>query len=450
MNALQKALARLQKLLGELNALEAKETLTAEDLTAIAAKQTEIEACEAEIATLQKSEQMRSRAAKPANQRAEGGQAEDGEVITEPARPQREMKPEQKASLLAAATLKSRGTNIPVLKILEDEGYAQLAAILKRDAPNPSVTTTVATALIPTVISSEFIELLRPRTTFFQGNPKRVKFTNGKFVAPRGASGATAGYVGEGDKKPVTGPTFDAMTMIPKKLAGIVLITQEARKWSLPDIDAYIRTDLRNAMAQAIDLNAYFGTGATDTPTGILVGKTTFSSADYTAAPLAPSITEIDTMASRMVLSLTLANIDQSESWAWLMNYRTLEFLKNLRVGDDTGVYAYPELRLPVPTWKGFRVFVTNQVPINGGATTDESKLALIDFDHVFYAEEEGLTVKTSDQATIDVNGTLVHLWQQNMDAILMESQHDFALRHGAAVALMDHLRWGAGAVGSP
>jgi HK97 family phage major capsid protein len=460
MNALQKALARLKELMGELDALTAKDSFTAGDLEAIKAKSTEIKEKQAEIETLKEAEALRASAAQPAGATVP---AADGAVDrghngapggTLPAAPERKFETGQKMSLIAAATLKAKCRNTSALKILADEGYARFAKDLETEMRRKAVDTTVANVLLPETVAGEFIELLRPETTFFQGGPKRVQFTAGQFKAPRGATGATASYVGEGAKKPVTEPSFDSIQMSAKKLAGIVLITEEARNWSLPNIDAYIRDDLRAAMAQATDLNAYFGTGAGNSPTGILniAGVPDLDAQHYFANPLRPTITEIDTWASDMVLSLTSHNIGSSPTaWKWLMNYRTLEYLKNLRVGDDTGVYAYPELRLPVPTWKGFGILVTNQVPINGGASADETIIALIDFRHVLYGEEEGIVVKTSTEATVDVNGTLVHLWQQNMYGILMEAMHDFGLRHLHAVVKTHAVRWGAtNEAGSP
>lgn len=451
MNALEKALARLKELMGEIETLGAKDILTADDLKSINEKTADAEALEGQIASLKAAEALRARQTVPAA--ATVVPSADGEVDRRhnggpslPAVAQRKMEPDQKISLIAAATMKAKYRGVPALKILSDEGFAALAKEIEDDYRRKAVDTNVVDVMIPTVVESEIIPLLRNETTFFRGGPKRVQFTHGKFKAPRGATGATASYVGEGAKKPVTEPTFDSIEMSAKKLAAIVLITQEARDWTLPNIDAYIRDDLRSAMSQAIDLNAYFGTGAGDSPTGILMqaGIVTIPADDYFDVALAPTITEIDAWASRMVLSLTLANIGAANTWAWLMNYRTLEYLKNLRVGDTTGVYAYPELRGENPTWKGFRVFVTNQVPINGGATTDETTVALIDFRHVLYGEEEGIIVKTSDQATIDVSGTLVHLFQQNMYAILTEAQHDFGIRHLRAAVKSTGVRWGA------
>lgn len=454
MNALQKAQARLKELMAELGVYEAKDLLTADDLAVMDTKMKEIEAQEATITVLKAAEALRARQTVPAGEEipAAGrsvGRGDNGDPDgTIPAMPAQKMTPDQTVSLIAAATMKGKAHGISALKIMADEGYAQfaldLAGQMKRIGK--AVDTNTVDVLIPEIISNQIIELLRPETTFFQGGPRRIQFTSGKFKAPRGATGASASYVGEGAKKPVTEPTFDSIDMSSKKLAAIVLITREAKDWSLANIDAYIRDDLRAAMAQAIDTSAYFGTGAGDSPTGILAtdGIPTFDAADFVNSTFAPTLAEVDAIASRLILSMTMANIGAAQTWAWLMSYRTLEFLKNMRVGDNDGMYAYPDLQQNPPRWKGFRVLVTNQVPVNGGATTDETTLSLIDFRHVLYGEEGGIEVKTSDQATVDVNGTLVHLWQQNMYGILTEHRHDFGLRHLAAVAKMNHIRFGA------
>ena len=451
MDKLQKALARLKELGTELEALLNKEAPTAEDFNAIEAKTAEMTAKQREIDVLKAAEAARASLAEPADTPLNTQQERTVEPTVE-----RKLEPHEKLSIAASATLKAQVTKTPALKVLADAGYAPFAKECEGAMRRKQIDTTALELLIPESISNQVIDFLRPQTTFFQGGPKRIQFTNGKFKAPRGLTGATASYVGEGQKKPVTDVTFDSIEMSPKKLAAIVLITQEARDWSIINIDAYIRDDLRQEMAQKIDLNAFFGTGAGLSPTGIttLPGVPRYEVAAFGGDAEDPAITVIDAVASRMILSLTQANIGAAPSWAWLMSYRTLEFLKNKRVGDDTGVYAYPELRMPMPTWKGFRVLVTNQVAENLGDGTDETTLTLIDFRYVLYGDEGGLVVKTSDQATVDVNGTLVLLWQQNMYGILTEHQHDFGLQYDNAVAVVDGIRWGAGlydvGVGSP
>lgn len=90
------------------------------------------------------------------------------------------------------------------------------------------------------------------------------------------------------------------------------------------------------------------------------------------------------------------------------------------------------------------RVLVTNQFAENGGVNTDEGNVGLVDFAHVLFAEEEGMTMKTSTEATIDDGGQLILLWQQNMSAILCEMQHDVTLDQPKAAALLTHVRAGS------
>lgn len=406
----------------------------------------DLEEIEAKIALLERDEAIDAKASKPAD-----APVSSTEKDTVPAAPKQVVKADQKVGLIAAAVIKSKGLGENPLKILDDEGYGEFVKELDAGAKRMGKKTVQigqsadGGILVPSPLQSEIIELLRPEVTFLQGNPRRVQFVGGKFKQPRGATGATAGYVGEMDKKPVSSPTFNAIDMSAKKLAGIVPITQEAKMWTVGNIEAYVRDDLRMAMGQTMDLNAYFGTGSGDAPLGVLnrVGIGSYPAASVN--PLVPTIQEVDRMASKLILHHTLANIGASPSWAWLMNYRTLEFLKNMRVGDNDGEFAYPSLQSDSPTWKGFRVLVTNQVPINGGATTDESLIALIDFRHVLYGDEGEMIVKSSDVATVDVGGgTLVHGFQQNVFFILMEAFHDFGLRLDAAIAKLTGVRWGA------
>lgn len=451
MNALQKALARLKDLVAELAQFEGKEDLTAEELAVIEAKTQEIEDLEKKIETLKKAEQVRARQALPAD--------ESTEEVTTPAAP-KTVKPEQQVSLAAAATVKSFATKQPVLKVLEDEGYGQLAKEIAagaktRNSPNtPTVDTGIAQVFIPTVITTPFIDMLYPTTTFFQGGPKRVQFTSGKYTQPRKVLSGQATYVGEGQRKPLTSPDFDQIEMVAKKLTAITPLTMEAMNWSIVNLESAIRSDLSGAFQRKIDSQAYFGIGSSVAPTGILgmsgIGSFTASSYVNAGRLTKPQIVEVDAAAAALILSLTTQNVARTPSWAWLMSYRTYQYLCDLRVGDTTGIYAYPELRnITNPTWKGIRVLVSNQVPDNGGGTGDESVLALIDFKHVLYGEEEGFTLKTSSEATLFDGTTTIYLWQQNMFAVLAEAQHNWTLEHPEAVAKMTGVRWGS-PVGSP
>lgn len=370
------------------------------------------------------------------------------------AEPKKTIKPEQKALMVMAAAAKSAiilkrdGETVHPYQLLEQEGYGEFVAETKgrvlRDMQKAGVFSNVSSSvLLPKPLTPEIIPILYPESTFLQGDPRRVELIGGQYRQPRGVGSATANYVGEGAKKPVGAPTFDDINMVSHKLAGIVYMTNEAAKWTVGRLEEYIRNDLRTVMGLKMDSAMYFGTGAGATPTGIFVRSTNqfdASAAGNFAAPKAPTVAEIDRIAIRMILSLTAANIAMTAKWRWVMSYRTWAYLSTLR--DGIAGLVYPELANK--KFKGIDVLVSNQIADNGGTNTDEGTLGLVDFGHVLFAEEEGMVMKTSTEATIDDGGTLVLLWQQNMSAILVEMQHDVTLDQPKAAAVLNKVRWGS------
>ncbi|KMO34318.1 phage major capsid protein [Methylobacterium aquaticum] len=405
------------------------------------------------IKDAEEEERIEGLSSKGANDPIEGIGHNGGPDVRTWAVPKQTVAKEQKTLLAVAADAKAalinkygdpkeRATAISVLKA---EGFGDFAdeqiAIQRRKTVTSGISSNV---LLPQPVTSEVIELLRPQATFLEGNPRRVRLIGGKFRQPRGASPATAAYVGEGAKKPVGTPGFDDINMSSYKLAGIVLLTNEALKWPVVDIEAYVRNDLRQVLGLTMDSAMYFGNGTGATPLGIFKksGITTLdaSTTGYFANVKAPTVAEIDSIASRMILSMTGANIVMTNKWRWIFSYRTWHYLSNLR--DGNGNRIYPELAQG--NFKGISFLVSNQIPENGGTTTDESSLSLVDFGHVLFAEEEGMIMKSSTEATIDDNGTTVFLWQQNMMAILAEMEHDVTLDQSKAVATLTKVRWGA------
>lgn len=391
-----------------------------------------------------------------------GGGGDGGERRTYAA-PKKTVKDEQKPLFPVAAQAKAAILNkqaqesgsserISPVDLLNNEGYGELVkefdAKAREQRFKAGLASTVSgNVLLPQPVAEEIIPILYPAATFLQGNPRRVQLIGGTYRQARGVGSATAAYIGEGAKKPVGAPTFDDIDMRSHKLAGIVYMTNEAAKWTIGRLEDYVRGDLRRVMGLKMDSAMYFGTGVGATPTGIfnqpgitvLDGSGTLQFANNRT----PTYQELDRIASRMMLSLTGANIVRSDTWRWTMGYRFQQYLADLR--DGNGNQIYPGVDDPVnPRWKGIRILVSNQFSENGGTNTDEGNLGLADFAHVLFAEEEGMTMKTSTEATIDDGGTLILLWQQNMSAILCEMQHDVTLDQPKAAALLTHVRAGS------
>jgi HK97 family phage major capsid protein len=432
---ISKLRARLQDKSAAIDTLAEKaaaDNAPAEDIKAYDDALAELERINEQIEREEKATAIRAKLSKPADAPA----ADPTKPTTEPVL--KEFNLDQQLSLAAAAIVVGKTRGEHPLKVLADDGYGKLADQLKTKAVNTLVSSEGGLLVPTSTPQGGIMELLRKQSTFIDAGPVRVPLIGGRYNQPRGLAGATASYVAEGALKPVSTPTFDSISMVAKKLAGIVPLTNEARMWTVGDIEAYVRTDLRSALALTLDLNAWLGTGAGASPLGILnkVGVQTVTGTFSGAT--APTLAELDTFANAFVLKMTAANLYSTGNWKWVMPYRTALKLSAMRVGSSDGDLAFPEMN-PLgngSTWKGFPVIITAQIPTTGGGTTDETTIALVDFGHVLYGEEEGITMKMSDQATLDVDGegTLIHLWQQNMFAILAESMHDFGLRTVLAV----------------
>lgn len=379
------------------------------------------------------------------------------------AAPKKSVKDEQKPLFPVAAQVKAAILNKQAMEsgsserfnpvdLLKQEGYGELVkefdAKAREQRFKAGLASTVSSSvLLPQPVAEEIIPILYPAATFLQGNPRRVQLTGGTYRQARGVGSATAAYVGEGAKKPVGAPTFDDIDMRSHKLAGIVYMTNEFAKWTIGRGEAYVRSDLQRVMGLKMDSAMYFGTGSGATPTGIFnqAGITVLDGSGTTlfANNRAPNLGELDRVASRMILAMTGANIARSETWRWTMGYRFQQYLADMRDGNGNAIY--PGVDDPVnPRWKGIRILVSNQFAENSGANTDEGDLGLVDFNHVLFAEEEGMTMKTSTEATIDDGGQLVLLWQQNMSAILCEMQHDVTLDQPKAAVRLTHVRAGS------
>lgn len=438
--------------LSDLRGKAAAEGATPEDRAAYKAG---VKACQDTLDLIkdaEEEERIDAQTSKAADAPAGGGEGGDTPRIYASAK--LEVPKESKALLGVAAMAKSAliakkyGEIVSPEKLLEHDGYGAYAKeqVVKAAAERALLqkagifSTVSSSVLLPQPVAREVIPILYPETTFLQGNPTRRRLEGGRLRIPRGTGSATAAYVAEGAKKPIGALTFGDINMLAHKLAGIVYFTNEAAKWPVIDLEAYIRTELPTALGLKMDSAMYFATGGGANPTGIFNQAGITTVVGTFADPKAPTVGEIDRETGRMILALVGANLVRSNRWRWVMGHRARQYLADLRDGNGNAIYPTIESN---GTFKGIPILVSNQFLENGGATTDEGLLGLVDFSQVIYAEEEGMTMKASTEATLDDGGTTVMLWQQNMAAILCEMEHDVALMRPQGVAKMT-IRWGA------
>lgn len=438
---LEKLRARLKELAGALKGLQEKEAMTAEDVKAIDDNLVEIKGVQDQIRALEAAEQAQQQLALPVNHPA------DPAVATRsPAQVAEKLTAAQKVGLLmcgmvtALSTEGTRGWR-PALRAMSANGFDALAKEFEGAQTRTLISANASAGgvLLPENMANEIVDILRPNNTFLQGNPDRVPMPNGTYKLPAAASGATAKYHGEAKPKWVSQPSFKAINMSAKLLAGIVPISNQLIRWSLPDVQGWAQRDLSTALGTKMDEMLFFGTGLQDTPLGILeIPGVHHSTAQ---GGTAPTVAQTDATA-RAALTPIQSYAALQLGVAWRMSPRVFGFLQDMRDGNANPIY--PTMQSNMPTWKGYPVIVTTQFPNNGGVGTDESEIALIAFGHVLFGDVMRMQLAISDVATVVNGAQTINAFQDNVTLIRAESEHDVDLRYVEAVEVIDAVRWGA------
>lgn len=431
--------ARLKELAGELDALVKKDGLTDEEIASLTAKTKELKEIEGKIAALEEAEAAVLRAAAPAN-------APIAEQRTVPAQVKKDLTTSEKIGLMVAGMAKAhietgaKGA-AATFKAMEEAGFGEVAKEFADAAKQRALNSGSAAAggvLVPENMANEIIDILRPNTTFLQAGPRRVPLIGGNYKVPAAASGATAGWRGEGKPIATSQPTFKDINMTSKFLDSLVPLTNQLIRFSLPDVRAWVEMDMSQSMGVELDRAAYYGSGTVNQPLGITKIPGIFRQA--ATGGTAPTIAQIESDASALELSMMNANLPMLGA-AWVMNPTTFIYLQNLR--DGLGNRYYPELQNATPIWRNKRVYVTTQVPANGGVGTDESEIMLVAFGHVLFGEGTSISFAVSNEATYVKDGVAVSAFQNDLTLIKASAEADVDMRYLESVAVLAGVRWG-------
>jgi HK97 family phage major capsid protein len=290
-------------------------------------------------------------------------------------------------------------------------------------------TTTNATWAGPLIyaenLTSEFIELLRART-FLGLLPLRAAPFN--VSIPRQTGGVSAGWVGEGQSKPVAALSFDRLPIPWAKTAVITVITQELARHSSPSAEMLVRDDLIAAIATFLDkqfIDPTVAAVANVNPASILNGVTAIPSTGATVAAINTDLTQA-------LKVLATANMPML-SPRWLMTPSARITLQNLRTTQEQ--YAFPEVNQMM--LKGYPIVESNNVPTDTVPNPDTTILALVDCSEIFHASDPVVDISTSTEASLQMDSapatpptTMASMFQQNMMAIKAEQFQYWVKRH--------------------
>ena len=327
---------------------------------------------------------------------------------------------------LAAALEAKKGHYIAPVDMAKQLGFGDEVQDLVTKATLGTTTDAGFAASLVTEnrLVGEFVDMLRAATVFDQLTGFRNVPFNSKI--PSQLTGGQAQWVGEGAPKPLTNPTYGEVEIKEHKLAAITVYTQELMRRSDPAVDILVRDDLIEASKTLID-NTFLDAGAATAvrPAGVLNGVTATPNTGTTAANY-----EADLLA--LINSFVTANLSLDGSYFVMSETRAAQ-ISLLR--DALGNTYFQGMAL-----RGTRTLMG--IPVITSQTVG-NKIILVKTSEILLAQDGGVDVSYSDQATLVDGGTTHHLWQENKFAVRVEKFITWAKRRPIAAAFLNYATGG-------
>jgi hypothetical protein len=296
-------------------------------------------------------------------------------------------------------------------------------------------------------IIADFVEFLRAQTIIGKfGTAGIPSLRSIPFRVPLigQATGGTAYWVGEGDGKPLTKPSFSRTELAPLKVAAITVATMELLRDSSPSAERMLRDDLAAAVAARLDVTFVDPTvtaSAGVSPASITNGAEVITSVATTDADA------IRNEVRSVMLKFSNA-LNPLTSGVWIMSSSVA--LALAMMVNTLGQAEFPGISINGGTFMGLPVIVSDHV-------TDY--VVLMNAGDIWLGDVGGLQIDMSDQASLqmvagDDQGStqnsitptatsVVSMFQTNSVAFRAERTMNWARRRTSAVAYIEDVDWG-------
>jgi HK97 family phage major capsid protein len=288
--------------------------------------------------------------------------------------------------------------------------------------------------LLPAPLSEEVIELLRPRVVVRKLGALTIPMDNGTTTMPKLTAGSSASYIGENRNIANTAPTGGQVKFADKKLAALVVLSNDLIRTSSSKANTVVRSDLIRAMSQREDKGFIRDDGTEDKPKGLRYWA---PAANQLAANATVNLANVTYDLGRMILALKNADVPLSNP-GWIFAPRTEMYLMTVR--DANGNYAFRDEMMTGKLWS-FPYATTTQVPITLGSGSD-SEIYFVDFDDVVIAEASTLIIDASSEAAYYDGSAVQAAFSKDQTVIRAIARHDFGVRHDASVCVLTGVTW--------
>lgn len=333
--------------------------------------------------------------------------------------------------------LSGREAHLAVARMARADGDLVLARIVEEHVERSVSAGDAASAgaLIPEVVAADFITALYARSIVRQAGAVTIQLSSGNLTLGKQNATAISYWLGETDDITASEPSMTNIRLTLKKLGSLVPITNDALRF-VPNIAGLVQSDMLNVHRLAEDIAFIRSEGNENKPKGIrhwLHSDNVFA-ADTSGSTLFEKIV-IDTMKAQF--KVENGNVPMNRP-AWMTSVREKYGLMSVTV-DGRFIFS-PEIAQG--TFMGAPFFATTQIPSN--LNTDQSELYYQEMSQVIIGEGMTMEIAQSTEATINVGGTDVRLFQSDQTAFRLIGQCDLAVRHDRSGAVVTGTEYGA------
>lgn len=243
-------------------------------------------------------------------------------------------------------------------------------------------------------------------------------------VWPVYAGRPTAAFVAEGAAKGVTGAEFTQLAVDVKKIATIVLYTEEVLADAASDPQVLVNADVSAAFSDLIDAHIIGYQAGTSISTNFNNSlRQTTQTVEFVQA-------NKDALASAISSAIGTVESNGYNPNGIILPFDAKQHLRDARDATYTTMPLYtPGFAREPEEIYGLRLRYSTNLPTLGGTAAAGRVVGIVgDFTGSLAVMRKGLTMRASDQATVDVSGTLHHLWQQNKTAALWEMRMGYTI----------------------
>jgi HK97 family phage major capsid protein len=294
--------------------------------------------------------------------------------------------------------------------------------------------------LIPIELSSELIELLRPKTVVRRACPssRQISLPRGNLTIGRQNTGATVGYVGEGQSTAYTQETVGEITFQAKKAKAIVPISNDLIRFAQTSADMIVRDDLVRQLAVLEDQNFLRGVGSSFSPKGL---RYLAATANVTTATLSYSLSTVISDLGWLVTQLENAAVPMTNP-VWFFSAKTKNYLYDAR--DSVGAFQFRE-EMDKGRFRNYPYYWTQNIPSNLGGSSNQSEVYLVDMDEFIIADVPGLMIDASQEASYSSDGSTLtnSAFDRDETVIRIIAEHDCNIKHTAAIGVLTAVPYG-------